>query len=405
MTLADVPVPGVDQVGGFVGDQLKDQAKTAASGALDALTTWVVDSLKTVTTMVMNEMTRSTQVKLSDVFTAGSPLWRNVLGLAAFLLLGAVCAAVLQGVLRGEPGPMVRRVAVGLPGAVLATVVVVPLTEKLLEATDQLALELFEPGAAQLAHLGAAGAPLGGGFLGFVLGVFAVVATVGVWIELFARSALLFVVVGVSPIAFAAAVWPSMRHVAHRLVHFVVALIFAKPLIALVFSIGGVVAQSVDDARPADQRVGTFIVGLVIMILAVFAPYGLLRILPLTESAAMAQGAGAVPVAIASGTAAGVGLHGDITRLAGGGPTAGASGAVGAGAADGATTGATTGATAGGPSAGAMSGASGASCTAAAAGPVAAAAAPLAVLAAGAEAGAGGARAGRAAGDSIGGGA
>lgn len=148
MTLADVPVPGVDQVGGFVGDQLKDQAKTAASGALDALTTWVVDSLKTVTTMVMNEMTRSTQVKLSDVFTAGSPLWRNVLGLAAFLLLGAVCAAVLQGVLRGEPGPMVRRVAVGLPGAVLATVVIVPLTEKLLEATDQLALELFEPGAA-----------------------------------------------------------------------------------------------------------------------------------------------------------------------------------------------------------------------------------------------------------------
>jgi len=417
-----------DAIAGAVSDVAARAAKDAARSALDAVSQWVAESLGTVVGMVLREMQKTTEVRLADVLGGGAPVWRTTLGLAAFLLLGAVCAAVLQGVVRAEPGPMLRRVAVGLPTAVLATLVVVPLTQVLLEATDALAADIVGPALDPLQRLvgnASAVAGPGLGFVGFVLGVLAVTAAIGVWIELFARSALLFVVVAVSPIAFAAAVWPSMRQVAHRIVHIVLALLFAKPMVAVVLAVGGAVVERLGVGTDVEQKAGTLIIGLFVMLLAVFAPYGLLRILPLTESAIVAQGASAVPAALLSGLGSPLGggspAGGQLRELATGGapgspggaaPAAGPPPTTASSGSAGATT--TTGveaATVGASSSGAASSSAAASGAAssgtasgsagAAAGPAAAVAAPLVIAAMGFEAGRQGARNARAAGDTM----
>ncbi|MFZ4586096.1 MAG: hypothetical protein ACOYNI_12810, partial [Acidimicrobiia bacterium] len=337
---------------GAVGDAAARAAKDAARSALDAASQWVTDSFASVAGMVLREMQATTSVRLGDVFGGNSPMWRTALGLAAFLLLGAACAAVLQGVLRGEPTMMLRRVGVGLPAAVIAMAAVVPVTQILIQATDALSASVLEPALGPLQRLVGATTTMSGpgvGFLGLVLGSLAVTAAIGVWMELFARSALLFIVVGVSPIAFAAAVWPSMRHVAHRTVHFVVALLLAKPLIAMVFAIGALVVDKLGAQGDIEAKAANLITGLFIMVLAVFAPYALARVLPLAEAAVIAQGASRVPSALMGGMVApfastsGGGMQvqrlasaGGPNGLAGGGDAGTQTGAVSAGAGAGA---------------------------------------------------------------------
>ena len=100
------------------------------------------------------------------------------------------------------------------------------------------------------------------------------------------REAAVYVVVLMLPLAFAALVWPARRVWAIRAVELLVALILSKFAIVV-----GARARAV---RPSARRRWSGITGMlaggVLVILGAFAPWALIRLLPLTELASAAAG-------------------------------------------------------------------------------------------------------------------
>jgi hypothetical protein len=120
----------------------------------------------------------------------------------------------------------------------------------------------------------------------FVLGAFTVAAALVLWIELFMREAAVYVVVLMLPLAFAAFVWPARRIWALRAVEVLVALILSKFAIVAVLALGGAAMNASLD----QHSIGAWLAGLVLLVLAAFTPWALLRLVPLAELAAGAAG-------------------------------------------------------------------------------------------------------------------
>ena len=120
-------------------------------------------------------------------------------------------------------------------------------------------------------------------FLAFVIAVFTVAGAVILWLELMMREAAVYVVVAMLPLAFAAFVWPARRVWALRAMELLSALILAKLAMVVVLTLGGAALEQA-------PSVAGFLAGLVLLVLGVFAPWAMLRIIPLTELASGAAG-------------------------------------------------------------------------------------------------------------------
>ena len=106
------------------------------------------------------------------------------------------------------------------------------------------------------------------------------------WIELLMREAAVYVIVLMLPLAFAAMVWPARRIWAIRAVELLVALILSKFAIVAVLSLGGAAIS----AGAAGGSITGVMAGAVLIMLAAFSPWALLRLIPLTELASGAAG-------------------------------------------------------------------------------------------------------------------
>jgi hypothetical protein len=95
-----------------------------------------------------------------------------------------------------------------------------------------------------------------------------------------------YVVVLMLPLVFAAMVWPARRIWAMRSLELLVALILSKFAIVAVLSLGGAALG----AGVNDGLAGV-LSGVVLLILGAFAPWAILRLLPLAEVASGAAGA------------------------------------------------------------------------------------------------------------------
>jgi hypothetical protein len=133
--------------------------------------------------------------------------------------------------------------------------------------------------------LGALGVAAGSPFVTFLIALLTTAGGLILWLELLVREAAVYVVVLMLPLVFSAMVWPARRVWAVRAVEVLVALILAK------FAIVSVLALA---AAALTHGGGDLIVrslaGLVLVVLGSFAPWVLLRLLPLAEVASAAVG-------------------------------------------------------------------------------------------------------------------
>jgi len=137
-----------------------------------------------------------------------------------------------------------------------------------------------------------------------LLGLLCIIAALFVWVELVVRSALIYLLVALSPLVFAAIVWPVARGMVRKLSELVLALIFSKVVIAIAFSVGAAALAGVGNAGHAgagstgdiSASAGTLFSGLVIFGLAAFAPFVVLKLFPAAEAAVLAQGISRGPV-------------------------------------------------------------------------------------------------------------
>jgi hypothetical protein len=163
-----------------------------------------------------------------------------------------------------------------------------------------------------------------GGFAGLVLLVVFLVGAMLVWAELVVRSALVYLLVAFAPLTLAARVWPSTRGMFRRLCELGVALIVSKFAVSLALALGAValIGGGTSGTEGQGLSLAGMLGGATLMGLAAFTPFVVLRILPMVESAVVAQGVSRSPVRGAQSAMAASAYPARLARLAGGGALA-----------------------------------------------------------------------------------
>lgn len=318
---ADVPGEGVvrDAVGGAVGWGFDQVADGIAKWVLGAVAFFVEGALGFMQTSARP------QVEADWFAGPGSP-FATVRNLAGVLLLAFAFLAILQGLLHGDIGLMARQVVGKLPLAVLGIVVTVAAVGKLLDLTDALSAAVLATTDDQalrfLSGFGVAVTGAAPGFAAVVLGLGAVIAALILWVELLVRASLVYLLVAISPLGFAAMLWPSARGFLRKTIELLVAVILSKFVIAVALSIGVAALAGAGEAAQGTGGVGagltTLLVGTVVVGLAAFAPFIVLKLVPMAEAAMVAHGVSHGPVRTVQ---SGASTYNSVSRLAGAGAT------------------------------------------------------------------------------------
>ena len=411
--LADLPNPvGIvkdavaSKVGGWAFDKV---AEGIAAWVLDAVGFFVdgaIDFLRT---------SSAPDVGAAWFSGAGSP-YATVRNMAGLLLVGFVFLGIVHGLIQGDAGGMIRRIAGNLPAAVAGMVVTTAVVGRLLALTDALSNAVLVNTDNQSLHfLSGFGKTITtgpGGFAAVVLGLLAVVGGLLLWIELIVRASLVYVLVAISPLGFAATLWPSAKGILRKSIELLLAVILSKLVICITLAIGVAALSGAGTAGPAGAgfasgagaSLGALLVGTVLLGIAAFSPFIVLKLVPVAEAAVVAQGISRGPLRAGQTGMSTAYSASTLSRLAGGGSgsggpgapggpgPAGGSGAAGSAGPPSASSGAGAGASASG---GAAAGGGAAGGGAAATGAAAAAGPPGAVVAAGAAVVSGAAKAAR----------
>jgi hypothetical protein len=336
---ADVPNPVgivVDTVGGLIGGA----AGFAFDQIAEGIARWVLDAVGFFVNGVLDFLQSSARVDVEAAWFSGpgSPYFA-VRNIAAALLLGFVFLGLLQGLVNGDAWGMVRRVAGGLPAAVLGMVVTTAVVARLVELTDALSAAVLANSDDQALHFlsgfGVAAAGATQGFAAVVIGLVVVLAALLLWVELMIRASLVYLLVAISPLGFAAMLWPSARGFLRRTVEILLAVILSKLVICICLAIGVAAlggAGSADGtgglASEAGGSVGALLVGAVLLGLAAFSPFIILKLVPVAEAALVAQGVSRGPFRTSQTALSTYSSTRMVSRLSGpSGPSGGAPGA------------------------------------------------------------------------------
>jgi hypothetical protein len=269
------------QAGGAVGSRTRVALSLAAIGA------WVLGGAQFALHEAAKVMSETTTPHLGTTWFSAT-YWR-VAGIGALLTLPFLFAASIQALVHSDLTLLLRAVLGYLPLAALVVSVAAPVTMLLLSGSDEMSALVSSaagrPGRAALSLLGLAGglsAWSGSAFLVFLFGLLTVAGAMTLWGELVMREAAVYVVVLMLPLAFAALVWPARRMWAVRAVELLIALILSKFAMVAVLSLGGAAMGQIGHSPTA------FVVGLVLVMMGAFAPWALLRLVPLAEMGASA---------------------------------------------------------------------------------------------------------------------
>lgn len=324
--VADVPGSGIvqDAVGGATG--------WAVDEITGGIARWVLGSVAFFVEGALGFLLDSARpaVDASWFAGAGSP-FATVRNLAAVLMVAFAFLAVLQGLVQGDPALMVRQILAKLPLAVVGVVVTVQVVVVLLDLTDALSAAVLDNSSGRvvafLSGFGAAATGATSGFAAVVLGLVAVVASLILWIELIVRASLVYLLVAISPLGFAAMVWPAARGFLRKTLELLAAVIVSKFVIAVALSVGvaalagaggpsgGAGGEAAQPGVAVDGALGALLTGTVVLGLAAFAPFVVLKLVPLAEAAVAANGVSRMPVRAVQG---GASTYSSVTRLAGG---------------------------------------------------------------------------------------
>lgn len=274
------------QGAGAAGSSLVGSGATAI---LTAMASWVADGSTWLLHQIGSMLTSSTAVSLSAPWFLAQ--FRSMEGLLALVALPMLLISALQALAAQRPGLLVRAAFVQLPLAMMLAGGAVQLTQMGLALTDELcrSVSAAQPGAlhgatsalaAALASSQASGSAVPS-FITLVLAALAVLAGIVLWIELLLRSAAIYLCVLFIPLALACSIWPALSTTVRRLIEVLVSLIFSKLVVVVALCAA---AGALGMAKGRD--VATIMSGIALLVLACFAPFSLLKLLPIFESSA-----------------------------------------------------------------------------------------------------------------------
>ena len=262
-----------------------DSAGEAAANLVTAPFDWLAEAMGNAAKWMFESVWQVfDSTTFVDVTSSEFTKVYNILfGVAVFVMLGFFMLQVIGGMVRREPAALTRA-ALGLAKSVLGSFVALTLLAAALEITDQLCIGIVHAAGTNMEEMGdrvallAAGlsglniaAPGAGAIVTIFIAGLAIGAAVLVWISLLVRKALLLIAIVFAPIAFAGSSWDHTRSWASKWAAFVVALIVSKVVIVVVFLLATAQVSAPIDADL--QSVSQPIAGVVLMLMAGFAPY------------------------------------------------------------------------------------------------------------------------------------
>ncbi len=335
MTARAVSVPSPTDVLGPIQEAIGKGLAQGAGSVMDGLGGWLFSSLGELTGSVFSAIDRSSSPNvLSAWFINGSTgvgPYRAMATVAATILGVLAFGGIVQGVAQGDVGGMVKRMAINLPVAVVGIGGTVVVVQVLIDLTDSLSRYLtstvaddthtFVSSIQDLANnTGSVAAP------SIILGLVMLVAALVVFIELLVRSLLIYLIVALCPLAWAALVWPVLQGALRKTLELLIAVILSKVVVALAIAVGaaalsatamsGAAAPELAGYRFAEPGVaastsapisdpssgglveglGLLATGVATLALAAFSPFLIARLLPFAEAAVVAQGTRGAPM-------------------------------------------------------------------------------------------------------------
>jgi len=298
-----------DGVTGVVTNPIGDALQGVGNGVFEQVTTWVAQGASWLIGKVVTGIDETTTPQLT---TKGFlTQYGKMAQIAALMGLAMLLLAVLEGLAQGNAGLLARVLLINLPLAFIATSVAYAVVQLLLVATDGLChaiasasgdnserffkaaiTGLGEAGGSAGKEVGAAaGGPVGevagqaeGAtavplFVTFLAAIIGAFAAFMVWLELLMRDAAIYVVSLFTPLALAASIWPRWMGALRRTGELLVVIIGSKFVIVSIISLAaGLVAEN-------DGRVEHILAASALMLLACFAPFVLLKLVPFAEGA------------------------------------------------------------------------------------------------------------------------
>lgn len=290
-------------VGGAVTNPLSGALKGIGNGIFEQITAWVSEGASWLIGKVARGIDRSTSPKLTAKGFLAT--YRQMAQIAVLLGAAMLLLAVLEGVAQGNAAMLARVALVNLPLAFIATSVAYIVVQLLLVATDGLCHAIASASHENsqqffnqaIKGLGEAGGDVGrevnGGsaageaagtvavplFVTFLAAIIGAFAAFLVWLELLMRDAAVYVVALFLPMALAASIWPRWTGALRRTGELLVAVIGSK------FVIVSIIALAAGLLADTEGRVEPILAAAALMLLACFAPFVLLKLVPFAEGA------------------------------------------------------------------------------------------------------------------------
>ena len=262
-----------------------------ADSSLSALTESMVNGLASLFGQITKVVDESTRVPLAD------PTYRDTyfgfVGLAVPLIAIVYMLALLTAALRRDPRALARA-TVGIAVAGIGSVVYVVFAQLLIGLDDWLAHGVvaitgsdfqaqMTDMAAKFEQMGGVAGGIAADFLMLVLMFFALVAGVVLWIVLLLRKMAILVVVALAPLLMAGWLWGPTRSWSRKATEVLVALVFCKSVIYVIFGIG--MSLLLRDSQSLSDFVGV----VVLLTGACFAPLVTLRLVHFAADSQMAS--------------------------------------------------------------------------------------------------------------------
>ena len=292
---------------GAITSPVTDAIEGVGKGIFDQITTWVSEGAGWLIEEVASEIEKTTSPNLmSEGFLAE---YGQMAEISAVLATAMVLLAMLEAIAQGSWGLLARAVFVNLPLAFIATSMAFVVVQMLLVVTDGMchaiaagthehSQRFFKSAITGLAKAGASagedgGAITGGPATGAVNGAVAaplfvtfLTAIVGafaaffVWLELLAREASIYVVALFLPPTFATAIWPRWSGSLRRACELLVVVISSKFVIVTIIALAASLVAAKDGSG-----IQPLLLASALMLLACFAPFMLLKLVPFAEGA------------------------------------------------------------------------------------------------------------------------
>ena len=282
-------VPLLDPLCQGVGSTGSSLVGSGASAILDSMASWVADGSTWLLHQIGQTLSATTSVSIRTPWFLTQ--FKAMEGLLALVALPMLLFAAIQALTAQRPGILLRAALVQLPLAMVLAGGAVQLAQMALALTDELcrSVSAAQPGALQgvtssLAAALSAGHASGSAMPSFILlllAAFAVLAGIVLWVELLLRSSAIYLCLLFLPLALACSLWPVLSSWVRRLTEVLISLILSKlvVVVALCAAAGALGTSS-------GRGVATVMTGIALLALACFAPFTLLRMLPLFESSA-----------------------------------------------------------------------------------------------------------------------